>query len=167
MSVPVEIFNRVTQTRIPEYWTDERGFSYEVAWSLRAGKALAHCVSKPEGVSKEDAWETPRTTNPPSKAESLSDIQQEWNRVGRMMPGGFMDGDDEGGPTEWVLDGSLTAHPEDWEYASDPPTLFEGAGHDEGVLMAASVAKLWNRIPELLRICQESEAEIKRLKRSL
>lgn len=193
MTIPVELFDRATRTLTPVYWTDERGFTYEVSWSPTARKALAHCISKPEGSSEEETWKPPENTTAAAVArdlvtpwtptgkldivgkmrafteikESLPHMQAEWNKVGRMLPGGYMDGDEDYGPTGWVEDGSLTAHPEDWEQASDPPTLFEGAGHDEGPQLADTVAKLWNRIPTLLRLYEEAQAEIKRLKRSL
>ena len=54
--IPADLFDQVTVTREPDLWSDDRGFTYRVVWSEEEGKALAECVSQPEGSSSEDVW---------------------------------------------------------------------------------------------------------------
>lgn len=56
IKLPPELFIRVTETREPEYWTDDRGYSYVVSWSEENDKALASCVSRPDGATESDCW---------------------------------------------------------------------------------------------------------------
>lgn len=83
------------------------------------------------------------------------ELARAWAAVGRMWPGGYLDGDSEGGPTEWVEDGSLTVHPEDWEFACEPETLFEGGSSDAAAEIAKAVSLIWNKVPEMLALLQE------------
>jgi hypothetical protein len=56
VALPPELFIRATETREPQHWTDDRGFTYEVAFSAEADKPLALCVDRPEGANEMDAW---------------------------------------------------------------------------------------------------------------
>jgi hypothetical protein len=56
VKLPPELFIRATETKEPQVWTDDRGFTYEVTWSLEADKALAECVGTPGTCDVNDAW---------------------------------------------------------------------------------------------------------------
>ena len=56
VALPPELFTRAVETQEPQLWTDDRGFTYEVAFSTEADKPLAACVGRPDGSTDLDAW---------------------------------------------------------------------------------------------------------------
>lgn len=53
--LPPELFIRAVETREPQHWTDDRGFTYEVALDDE-GRPLASCVGTPGVCDSHDAW---------------------------------------------------------------------------------------------------------------
>lgn len=54
--LPPELFIRAAETREPQVWTDDRGYTYEVRWSEEHHKPLAYCVGIPGDEDFNYAW---------------------------------------------------------------------------------------------------------------
>jgi hypothetical protein len=54
--IPAALFDQVAESHEPEVWSDDRGFTYQICWSEAEGKALADCVSRPEGTTAAEVW---------------------------------------------------------------------------------------------------------------
>lgn len=63
VTIPPVFFDRCTETKEQQVWTDDRGFVYAVMWSDQHSKPLAACVHVPWGASTSDIWHR-RTPQP-------------------------------------------------------------------------------------------------------
>jgi len=68
VKVPVGLFDEVAETREDRFWSDDRGFTYAVAWSEQHQKPMVACVDMPQGASGADIWH--RSTPQPDITEN-------------------------------------------------------------------------------------------------
>jgi len=54
--IPTMFFDACQETREDQFWIDDRGFVYAVAWSEECQKPLAACLCVPDGEHPSDAW---------------------------------------------------------------------------------------------------------------
>ena len=56
VSIPSDLFTEATETREDQFWTDDRGFTFAIAWSDEHQQPMAACVAVPDGDTPANAW---------------------------------------------------------------------------------------------------------------
>lgn len=54
--VPLKVYTACAETKEDQFWTDDRGFTFAVAWSDEHQQPMAACVAVPDEKSPADAW---------------------------------------------------------------------------------------------------------------